>query len=230
MKIIIEDHVVPQLITSALEAYDIEHRSSTRGKAQNKLETIGLLWGYVLPERDGHEKRVVATMATVETSALRTKYSAQPDIDSLQLKKEFLQAYWPQLELVGTFHSHPYETPEEVNDIKGWRLSTKEDVEKGSGCDEEFFPWFHENFMEDFESSAHLIVTVAAMKNKGSALPSRLKGEKEMLSGYVFNHGDRKLWLRGYGVAQHETEEEFDYELVKYPTLEIPSLIYRFNK
>tara|TARA_R110001583_G_scaffold195324_1_gene371703 strand:+ start:13739 stop:14017 length:279 start_codon:yes stop_codon:yes gene_type:complete len=44
--IFVEDHVVPQLFTTAIEAYDFEHKSSSRAKGLNQLETFGLLWGY----------------------------------------------------------------------------------------------------------------------------------------------------------------------------------------
>ncbi len=71
IRIIIEDHVVPQLLTSAIEAYEFEHCSHADGKGQTKLETAGLLWGYVQPARGDQPPRIVATMATVETSALR---------------------------------------------------------------------------------------------------------------------------------------------------------------
>ncbi len=41
MNIVVEDHAVPQLLTSALEAYDFGKSSGRR--YQDKLETFGLL-------------------------------------------------------------------------------------------------------------------------------------------------------------------------------------------
>lgn len=46
--IYIEDHVVPQLFTTAIEAYEFMHKNHKKGKGYDKLETFGLLWGYVI--------------------------------------------------------------------------------------------------------------------------------------------------------------------------------------
>ncbi len=110
-QIIIEDHVVPQLLTSAIEAYEIQHKAHLNGKSQKGLETYGLLWGYSLPARgEDVPTRLVAVLATVETSALRHEEWVDPDTESLLMKRDFFREYWPQLELIGTFHSHPYDT------------------------------------------------------------------------------------------------------------------------
>ena len=87
IQIIIEDHVVPQLLTSAIEAYEIQHKAHNKGKANHRLETYGLLWGYALPARGDVPVRLVAVLATVETSALRKQDSVQPDSDSLLMKR-----------------------------------------------------------------------------------------------------------------------------------------------
>ena len=50
-KLIIEDHVVPQLFTTAIEAYEFEHKTHKKGKSNSKLETFGLLWGYSIPQK-----------------------------------------------------------------------------------------------------------------------------------------------------------------------------------
>ena len=75
--------------------------------------------GYALPARDGIPVRLVAAMATVETSALRHEEWVLPDYASLTAKRDFFREYWPQLELIGTFHSHPYDSLKEVNENTG---------------------------------------------------------------------------------------------------------------
>lgn len=118
-QILVEDHVVPQLLISAIEAYDIHHKAHNKGKANHRLETYGLLWGYALPARGALPVRLVAVLATVETSALRHQDWVQPDNKSLLMKRDFFREYWPQLELIGTFHSHPYDNLAEVKENKG---------------------------------------------------------------------------------------------------------------
>lgn len=64
-QVIIEDHVLPQLLTSAIEAYEVSHKAHERGRVNKKLETFGLLWGYALPVRENVPARLVAAVATV---------------------------------------------------------------------------------------------------------------------------------------------------------------------
>ncbi|MDU9389991.1 hypothetical protein [Pseudomonas sp. zfem002] len=236
-QIIIEDHVVPQLLTSAIEAYEVSHKAHARGRGNDRLETFGLLWGYALPVREGVPARLVAVVATVETSALRHAEWVQPDFKSIRMKRDFFREYWPQLELIGTFHSHPYRDLSQVNDAKGWRAS--ED-------DEEFWPAFHEEVCPDMDELAHLVIAITALGRKGSAMPDRLPGT-EYTSGYVVSAGMRKLWIKGYTSELHEEIDDdapFDeafmsgdvemirsYELWKDEEvlLEIPSLEARFR-
>jgi len=208
-QIIIEDHVVPQLLTSAIEAYEITHKAHTNGKHNDRLETFGLLWGYALPVRNNQPSRLVAVMATVETSALRHADWVKPDPKSIAMKRDFFAEYWPQLELIGTFHSHPYENLSDVNDVKGWRASEG---------DMGYWPHFHEQVCPDMEEIAHLVITITGLGRKGSAEPDRLPGN-EYTSGYVISAGLRKLWIKGYTTALYEEFDE-DEELDEFGTLE----------
>jgi len=217
--IVIEDHVVPQLFTTAIEAYEFEHKAHKNGKSYKNLETFGLLWGYSIPQKGNLPARIVSTMATVETSALRHQNWVRPDLDSIIAKKEFFEKYWPNIELVGTFHSHPYADLTEVNDIKGWRASPG---------DKEFWPWFHELVSPDQPLLAHIIVTITKLEKKGWAYPDRLKGN-EQRKGYVLSADNRKLWLRSY--ASQVNFNEYDEETIDFIDdlqLEIPALQNRF--
>lgn len=226
LNITIEDHVTPQLLTSALEAYDIEHPNGR--KREDRLETFGLLWGYVIPERENRNPRAVATMATVETSALRKNGSVQPDLNSLLLKIEFVRKYWPHLEVVGTFHSHPYENLKEVREIKGWRASDG---------DLEFWPDIHAQLFPSSPYLAHIVLTVAKMEKRGWALPKEIEGQ----SGLELSLDQRKVWITSYATQilylepeeesdEDEDEDEFDSEFVMMddlPSLDIPALCNR---
>ena len=198
-QIIIEDHVVPQLLTSAIEAYTIGDTTSQRGKTENKLETFGLLWGYTLPEREGFPPRIVAVLATVETSAYRHNGWVKPSLESLGAKREFFETYWPNLELIGTFHSHPYESLKDIEENKGWQGSGKND---NSG-DYEYWPHMHEEICSDIDHLAHLIISVVDLKRKSTRMPDRLPGREDK-SGYTFGAGSYRLWVRGYATYKEE--------------------------
>lgn len=223
--IIIEDHVVPQLLTSAIEAYEVGHRSHVNGKAKKAIETYGLLWGHMIPERHGSPRRVVCTMATVETSALRHENWVRPEAESLLMKRDFFRQYWPQLELVGTFHSHPYDCLADVNDIRGWRASDG---------DKNHWPFMHEILAPDLDSMAHLIVTITKLERRGSAWPQRL-ANSESDAGFVLSSDWRKFWIKAYssekGSFQPDEDllEEDMYGCNEHVFLDIPSLIQRFK-
>lgn len=214
----IEDNIVPQLFTTAIEAYKFRHRSTLRSKGYDRLETFGLLWGYSIPAKGKIPAKVIATMTTVETSADRHNEWVAPNFDSLRSKKEFFEHYWPNIELVGTFHSHPYKNLSEVNERKGWRASKE---------DKAFWPHFHEEVAPGQPLLTHLIVTVANLEKTGWALPDRLKGS-ESSKGYVLSAKDTKLWLRSYASNMAEQEDEKEYEFSDDMELDIPALERRF--
>jgi hypothetical protein len=217
----VEDHVVPQLFTTAIEAYEFIHQSTSRSKGYDKLETFGLLWGYSIPAKGDAPARVVATVATAETSALRHTDWVQPNYDSVKAKKEFFERYWPHVELIGTFHSHPYENLAMVNNVKGWRASP---------ADEKFFPSFHEEIAPDQDLLLHLVISIAQLEKRGWAYPSRLAGG-EQEKGYVLSADYRKLWLRAYSSSSSWSDEDdaVHYSFCDDMKLEIPALERRFQ-
>lgn len=228
IQIIVEDHVVPQLFTAAIEAYEIGDRVDTR-RGVNGLETYGLLWGYALPARPeiGQPERLVAVTATVETSAIRRQDAVAPSGKSIAMKRDFMRQYWPQLELIGTFHSHPYTNLAEVNANRGWRGSEVD--EKGHG-DKSHWPWFHEQFCPEMPTLAHLIVTICALEKRGTAWPSRLSGT-EAKTGYVLSADYRKLWIKAYASECFTEDDELDDPLplvTEDVVLDIPALQQRF--
>jgi len=215
----IDDAVVPQLFTSALEAYEIEHKPSANSKKGNKqLETFGLLWGHQSLRLDGRPDCIHSTMCTVETSAIRHNDWVRPDFESIKAKKEFIEKYWPHMELVGTFHSHPYADLEEVNFHKGWNHSES---------DIGFWQQLHEEIAPQQHYLGHIVVTVTALAKKGWALPERLKGNADK-SGYVITAENRKLWIKACLTDHFEEDGESYYGFNDGLELMIPSLTARF--
>jgi hypothetical protein len=230
-QIIIEDHVVPQLLTTAIEAYEFKHQTHSKGRAQIKLETFGLLWGYSLPERKNKPAQLVGVMSTVETSALRHGDWVKPNEGSILMKRDFFREHWPHLDLIGTFHSHPYEKLAEVNKTRGWQASPSDK--------DDYWPEFHKTVCPDMDLLAHLVVTITSLNRKGTASPRRLAGG-ESTSGYELTAGKRKLWVKGYYTEAVTIHNQLANNLnqgvsVGYKTREndillmIPSIEQRFN-
>lgn len=215
----IEDNVIPQLFTSAIEAYSFKHQSHSRGTAYEQLETFGLLWGYSIPQRGEIAPKIIVTMCTVETSALRHQDWVRPNFESILEKKYFFQRYWPNIELIGSFHSHPYEDLETVTTNQGWRASES---------DKDFYRYFHEAVSPEQENLLHLIVTITNLKKKGWAFPDRLSGS-EYSKGFVLSADNRKIWLRAYSSEKViDMEEQVDYQFCDDVNLDIPALQRRF--
>ncbi len=216
----IDDHAVPQLFTTAIEAYEFMHHGTSRSKGYDKLETFGLLWGYSIPKKNGSPARIVVTMATAETSAIRHADWVQPNFASVVAKKEFFDRYWPHLELVGTFHSHPYDSLSEITKVRGWQASKD---------DKEFWPEFHAAVTPEQGALLHLVIGITRLERKGWAFPSRLLNS-EHKKGYVLSAESRKLWLRAYGSELSQEEDgEKRYGFSDDMTLEIPALEKRFQ-
>ncbi|MBU2339227.1 MAG: hypothetical protein KJ843_24890 [Alphaproteobacteria bacterium] len=217
----IEDHAVPQLFTTAIEAFEFIHQSTLRGKGYDKLETFGLLWGYSIPKKGRAPARIVVTMATAETSAVRHSRWVQPNFESIGAKKDFFEKYWPHLELVGTFHSHPYEGLKEINKALGWRASEEDKV---------FWPTFHKLVAPEQGSLLHLVIGITRLERRGSASPSRLPNS-EYDKGYVLSAEHRKLWLRSYSSELIINDKnQKSYVFADDTALEIPALEKRFDK
>lgn len=103
----IADQAFFTITTSALEAYKVSH-PEYKGKEHVPIETYGNLWGYQSQtKRDEQVLRVI--LADVDTSATRTPNSVRPQQESFSLKEEFVDSYYPELEYLGDFHSHPYD-------------------------------------------------------------------------------------------------------------------------
>lgn len=156
-------------------------------------------------------------MATVETSATRHNEWVKPKFESIRAKKQFFERYWQNIELVGTFHSHPYKDVSEVRDLKGWQASD---------ADKDFWPYFHEEVSPEQELMTHLIITITKLTRKGWALPDRLKGSEET-KGYTLSSEDRKMWLRAY--ASHRRGDEPSFCFADDMDLQV-SALHDFHK
>ena len=157
-------------------------------------------------------------MATVETLALRAHEWVKPNHRSLNDKIRFMKTYWPNIELVGTFHSHPYDSPEEARYHVGWTASDG---------DLEFFEDFHWDYEYEQPTMAHLIIAMAQMQRCGWASPNRLPGARKN-SGYSLSIDSTKVWIKSYATFHEIPEEEGDVPFIEIPTddvyLDIPSI------
>ncbi len=119
--IILSENALISLILSSLEAYAIEKRGY-RGKDKKHLETYGSIYGQHIELEDGRTLFRVE-MAQTDNTAKQTCSSVQYSEEAISLKRSALTSFWPHLDYLGDFHSHPYETLREVRQIKGYYMS-----------------------------------------------------------------------------------------------------------
>lgn len=168
-----------QLCLSAMEAYSVSHLRKGR---RVQLETYGLLWGHEALLPDGRTLYAIE-MASVDTSARMEHSSVHRSEHALELKRDLMTSFWPQLEFLGDFHSHPY--PQGTN-VVGERLyefsaEDRTDIEENSG------------FWQRHGYRIGLVITLTALKRSSSRLDKWLNR-----STLEFTLGNYRLWLKAY--------------------------------
>ena len=96
----IEPDALSHLILAALETSTTKNIDSEHAY----VEVDGLLWGHPSLDDDSYTISVASTML----SSARRPDSVERSYKSEQLHQQFFSAFFPQLQLVGHFHSHPY--------------------------------------------------------------------------------------------------------------------------
>ena len=98
------------IVTSALEAYSVCHQDD-KMETHVPVETYGNLWGYQATTTR-NESVLHVVLADSDVSARRDSGSASPADDAFGLKVDFADCFFPTLEYLGDFHSHPYDESE----------------------------------------------------------------------------------------------------------------------
>jgi hypothetical protein len=151
-------------------------------------------------------------MALSDSTVWQQRHQVHYNQDAIRLKHTLLSSYWPHLEYLGDFHSHPYTTQDEVTSEKGYYLSEGD----------------HQSLQRDWAFLKRvryrlgLVVTVAAMKrasNKGFAW---LSGGWNTIE---FTMGNFRMYISANCV--YETDENVFYTDNADPMVEIhvPSLM-----
>ncbi|MGE5674875.1 MAG: hypothetical protein ACM3XM_13550 [Mycobacterium leprae] len=181
----ISEEALIQICLSGLEAYSVHH---LRGGARLRLETYGLLWGHETLQPDGRTSYSVDTVS-VDTSARMDHAEVLPRVSALELKRDLMTSFWPHLEFLGDFHSHPYPDTAGVVEERLYRFSDNDrDAIEGSPD-----LWRRHGYR------VGLVLTVGALK-RASRRPHRW-----LDSGTVeFTLGNYRLWLKAYVTYEEE--------------------------
>lgn len=173
----ISEGVLRSMVLATLEAYCY---GDNWKKGRVKLETLGYIWGNWNNQTDDVRYAHVDVVST-SLSAVRRGDSVLDNVDAAPLKNAEMGVLAPHLHLIGDFHSHPYESIQEVKEISGFNFS------------EQDYDWFlSDDYLWEHarEQPIMMAMTICRVKKVHGSNPRKLKP-----SLYEFNVGDYRLWL-----------------------------------
>ena len=187
----ISEQAFIQMCLAGLEAYSVSHRDNPGHKTG--LETYGLLFGHEV-EMSNKQTLYSVELATVDTSAWRTRTGVTPNMSALNLKRDFMTSFFPQHDFLGNFHSHPYAASyREI--VKGnWHTLSPTDREHVEGDSSDYLA------RHGYRIAIVLTVTLLEKIDK--------KKHKPLDSSTVaFTLGNYRLLLKAYATSFDDAEE-----------------------
>lgn len=120
------EQAIIQIISSALEAFVVPHDAELN--SWTGIETFLTLWGSETQTNEVLSFNV--EFAIPSTSAVRDYGSVTPSAFAEEVKQDFITAYFPQFQMIGDLHTHPWvrnrnsgTTPEMIRRKKLYDLS-----------------------------------------------------------------------------------------------------------
>ena len=170
------------MVLNGIEAYAVMNSNKKRDLENTKLETIGHMYGYSRETDD--EKYYFVDCISIDTTARQNTNSVGEYDESRRLKTDIVNSYWPHLELLGSFHTHPYENLQEVRQINGYYASPGD-----------------RTTMEAGGEKIALILTIATLGKKSDNGTRYKDGHRNC---FQFTLGKLRLWLTAYATYDDE--------------------------
>jgi len=182
------------IVTSALEAYSVCHQDNPEGK-HVPVETYGNLWGYqVITKR--RESVLHVVLADSDISAKRESGSVSPAEEAFNLKRDFADSFFPELEYLGDFHSHPWDKSEVKNE-----LSLQRNVFHEQSSDDQKHAKYQQELGKTYR--IQLIATVFERPEMVRRTSGHLDDD---LSCIRFQYGKRTIWIKAYAYRINEKD------------------------
>ncbi len=119
-----DERALEDMLLAAVESYKVY----TGGKGAKYKECYGWCLGYETrsPPR-GHDKRFDTTLRVVRIATqMRAKAGASyviPNDKSAHVHRQVAARFFPHLQLVGDYHTHPFKTAARMRKQSGWKYS-----------------------------------------------------------------------------------------------------------
>lgn len=181
------------IVTSALEAFKIEHVLAN-GESSAQVETFGHLWGYA-HQPPGCQKMYRVVLADTSTAVQRDQKSIYYTDEAQELKQDFISSFFPEVCYLGDYHSHPYS--QENDNIK-----TELELERG-----EYYQFSDADFRsvrsqqdKALDYRVGMVATVFKRQRKVKRSIKKLDHE----SCIRFQYEDMTIWLKAYVWTEDE--------------------------
>lgn len=189
----ISDRALEDMVLSASESYvlgDGSGKPSKRKKKGKSVETYGYLWGFRRIDRNEGIQYVCIDRFSESLSARRKKGSVKPNEDAIWLKNSIVSRWSPHLSFIGNFHTHPYNSKDQVESCNGWEFSEG---------DIDFFK--NDETLWELTNNSPLMLVMAVAPIERVHETEALWYERNKV--WVFNTGQLRFWISiGTGCAK----------------------------
>lgn len=200
------------IVTSALEAYKLEHVLNG-GDSAARVETFGHLWGYYQP-LIGRDMIYRVVLADTSTAVERDQSSVAFTDEAQELKQGFIDTFFPEVCYLGDYHSHPYSY--EDDEIKTELELERRHLYRFSEGDFRSVKSLQD---KSLDYRVGLVATVFERERKVNRSLKRLDGE----SCIRFQYLSMTIWLKAY-VWTSDDNYNFRRKADKMVRLVCPSL------
>jgi proteasome lid subunit RPN8/RPN11 len=153
----LEARALEDMLLAVAEGYKVGP-----GKGIKYTEVFGLCFGSVrrsTPRHESHELRVNVSRIATQMRAKATASEVTPNSKSLAAHLDVATKFFPHLEVVGDYHSHPYNTFGKLIQARGWEYSEADEAS--------LEPFIEEVMSQHNRPHFSLVVAVAEGGKKG---------------------------------------------------------------
>lgn len=125
----LDDRAIEDIVLVALEAYAVPR------KGVKFTETYGICFGSIKPMEEKRKAHGRHTKRYINVSSVHIQLRAEGysnkvtyDLRSLETQMTVATHFFPQLDIVGDFHTHPYKTAAKLKAVNGWSYSASDEA------------------------------------------------------------------------------------------------------
>ena len=193
-QVTISNHALEEMVLAASEAFVLGNAAW-----YGIVEIYGYLWGNRRTDSHGSVEYIHIDKFSISASAPGDENSVGVDPNVVLLKNSIINLWAPHYHFLGAFHTHPYNTLDEVKENQGWDFSS--DDKRVFISDEDMWRLSGPNHQP--------IMMVMAVTKMAKVADTELSVDAN--GGRMeFNVGNLRFWLSmGIGQVSEGKDKEF---------------------